>query len=37
MGPLTLADFMGLDICVDIMRVLQEGMAIRSTGRARYW
>ncbi len=26
MGPLTLADFIGLDVCVDILRVLQEGM-----------
>jgi 3-hydroxybutyryl-CoA dehydrogenase len=26
MGPLTLADFIGLDVCLDIMRVLQEGM-----------
>jgi 3-hydroxybutyryl-CoA dehydrogenase len=25
MGPLTLADFIGLDICVDILRVLHEG------------
>jgi len=25
MGPLTLADFIGLDVCVDIMRVLVEG------------
>jgi 3-hydroxybutyryl-CoA dehydrogenase len=25
MGPLTLADFIGLDVCVDIMRVLQGG------------
>jgi 3-hydroxybutyryl-CoA dehydrogenase len=25
MGPLTLADFIGLDICLDIMRVLAEG------------
>jgi 3-hydroxybutyryl-CoA dehydrogenase len=25
MGPLTLADFIGLDVCVDIMRVLYEG------------
>ena len=25
MGPLTLADLIGLDVCVDIMRVLQEG------------
>jgi 3-hydroxybutyryl-CoA dehydrogenase len=26
MGPLELADFIGLDICVDIMHVLQEGL-----------
>jgi 3-hydroxybutyryl-CoA dehydrogenase len=26
MGPLTLADFIGLDVCLDIMRVLLEGM-----------
>lgn len=26
MGPLTLADFIGLDVCVDIMRVLTEGL-----------
>jgi 3-hydroxybutyryl-CoA dehydrogenase len=25
MGPLTLADFIGLDVCADIMRVLAEG------------
>ncbi len=25
MGPLTLADFIGLDVCMDILRVLQEG------------
>ncbi len=25
MGPLSLADLIGLDVCVDIMRVLQEG------------
>ena len=25
MGPLTLADFIGIDVCVDIMRVLHEG------------
>jgi 3-hydroxybutyryl-CoA dehydrogenase len=25
MGPLTLADFIGLDVCLDIMRVLHEG------------
>jgi 3-hydroxybutyryl-CoA dehydrogenase len=26
MGPLTLADFIGLDVCLDIMRVLQSGI-----------
>jgi len=31
MGPLTLADFIGLDVCVDILRVLQEGF-----GDAKY-
>jgi 3-hydroxybutyryl-CoA dehydrogenase len=31
MGPLTLADFIGLDVCVDIMRVLYEGL-----GNPRY-
>jgi 3-hydroxybutyryl-CoA dehydrogenase len=31
MGPLTLADFIGLDVCVDIMRVLMEGL-----GSAKY-
>ena len=25
MGPLTLADFIGLDVCLDIMRVLHSG------------
>jgi 3-hydroxybutyryl-CoA dehydrogenase len=26
MGPLTLADFIGLDVCLDIMRVIHEGL-----------
>jgi 3-hydroxybutyryl-CoA dehydrogenase len=26
MGPLTLADFIGLDVCLDIMRVLHSGL-----------
>ncbi len=26
MGPLTLADLIGLDVCVDIMRVMAEGL-----------
>ena len=25
MGPLALADFVGLDVCLNIMQVLQEG------------
>jgi 3-hydroxybutyryl-CoA dehydrogenase len=26
MGPLTLADFIGLDVCLAILRVLHEGL-----------
>ncbi len=26
MGPLTLADFIGLDVCLNVLRVLQEGL-----------
>ncbi len=26
MGPLTLADFIGLDVCLDVMRVMHEGL-----------
>ena len=26
MGPLTLADFIGLDVCLDVMRVMQSGL-----------
>ena len=26
MGPLELADFIGLDVCVDILQILQEGL-----------
>jgi 3-hydroxybutyryl-CoA dehydrogenase len=32
MGPLTLADFIGIDVCVDILRVLHEGF-----GNPRYY
>ena len=37
MGPLQLADFIGLDTCLSIMQVLYEGLATRSTGPARCW
>jgi len=32
MGPLTLADFIGIDVCVDILRVLHEGF-----GNSKYY
>jgi 3-hydroxybutyryl-CoA dehydrogenase len=32
MGPLTLADFIGIDVCVDILRVLHEGF-----GQSKYY
>jgi len=35
MGPLQLADFIGLDVCVAILDVMHEGLATRSTARAR--
>ncbi len=34
MGPLELADFIGLDTCLSVMQVLHEGLATPSTGRA---
>ena len=34
-GPLALADLIGLDTCVAIMEVLRAGSATRSTRRAR--
>lgn len=37
MGPLELADFIGLDTCLSIMQVLHEGLADSSIGRARCW
>ena len=37
MGPLTLADFIGLDVCLNIMRVMQEGLGDPKYGRARCW
>ena len=36
MGPLTLADFIGLDVCLDIMRVLQEGLGDPKYRPCRY-
>jgi hypothetical protein len=35
MGPLELADFIGLDTCLAIMNVLHEGLGIPNTGPAR--
>ena len=35
MGPLTLADFIGLDVCLAILDVLHDGLAIRSTAPVR--
>ena len=37
MGPLELADFIGLDTCLSIMQVLYEGWPTASTGPARCW
>jgi 3-hydroxybutyryl-CoA dehydrogenase len=37
MGPLELADFIGLDTCLSVMQVLHEGWRIPNTGRARCW
>ena len=37
MGPLELADFIGLDVCLGIMRVLHEGFgagAVRAAARS---
>ena len=36
MGPLTLADFIGLDVCLAILTCSTRGSAIRSTARARF-
>ena len=37
MGPLALADLIGLDVCLAVLRVLHEGWAIRSTARHPSW
>lgn len=37
MGPLELADFIGLDTCLSIMQVLHEGWPTQNTARARCW
>ena len=35
MGPLTLADFIGLDVCLAILEVLHAGWVTTSTGPVR--
>ena len=35
MGPLELADFIGLDVCLGIMEVLDEGFGRRPVSRRR--
>ena len=35
MGPLELADFIGLDVCLGVMRVLDDGLGRRSSRRRR--
>ena len=37
MGPLQLADFIGLDTVLSIMQVLHEGLANRNIAPARCW
>ncbi len=37
MGPLQLADFIGLDTCLSIMQVLHDGWQTASTVRVRCW
>ncbi len=37
MGPLELADFIGLDTCLSIMQVLHEGLADSKYGLVRCW
>jgi 3-hydroxybutyryl-CoA dehydrogenase len=37
MGPITLADFIGLDTCLEITRVLYGETGTRNTGRRRCW
>ncbi len=37
MGPLQLADFIGLDTCLSIMQVLHDGLADSNIARARFW
>ena len=37
MGPLELADFIGLDTCLSVMQVLYEGLANSKYRPARCW
>ena len=36
MGPLTLADLIGIDVCVSIMNVLKKVLIVKSMRRVHY-
>ena len=37
MGPLQLADFIGLDVCLSILNVMYDGFKIQNTHLVHYW
>ncbi len=37
MGPLQLADFIGLDVCLAILMLCMMALKIQSTPRVHYW